>query len=69
MKKKANELKHLHFHLEGKMRISILIFIYVIHLTYLKVYTQFHNPKSGKCCENSDEKCPYVLYRSDRRKN
>ena len=54
---------------EGKMRISILIFIYTIHFAYLKVYTKFHNPKSSSCWENSDEKCPYVLYRSDRRKN
>ena len=29
---------------EGKMRISILIFIYTIHFAYLKVYTKFHNP-------------------------
>ena len=54
---------------EGKMRICILIFIYTIHFAYLKVYTKFHNPKSISCYENSDEKCPYVLYRSDRRKN
>ena len=33
---------------EGKMRISILIFIYTIHFTYLKMYT-FHNPKSSSC--------------------
>ena len=25
----------------GKIRINILIFIYTVHLTYLKVYTQF----------------------------
>ena len=51
------------------MRISTLIFIYTIHFSYLKVYTKFHNPKSSSCWENSDEKRPYVLYRSDRRKN
>ena len=28
---------------EGKMRISILIFIYTIHFAYLKVYTIFEN--------------------------
>ena len=28
---------------EGKMRISILIFIYTIHFAYLKVYTKFEN--------------------------
>ena len=54
---------------EGKMRISTLLFIYTIHFAYLKVYTKFHNPKSSCCRENSDKKRPYVLYRSDRRKN
>ena len=53
---------------EGKMRISTLIFIYTIHFAYLKVHTKFHNPKSSSCGENSDEKHPYMLYRSDRRK-
>ena len=33
----------------GKMRISILIFIYTIHFAYLKVYTKCHNPKSSSC--------------------
>ena len=28
---------------EGKMRISILIFIYTIHFAYLKVCTKFEN--------------------------
>ena len=51
------------------MRISTLIFIYTIHFAYLKVYTKFHNPKSSSCYENSDKKLPYVLYKSDRRKN
>ena len=54
---------------EGKMRISILIFIYTIHFAYLKVYTKFDNPNSSSCRENSDKKCTYVLYTSDRRKN
>ena len=54
---------------EGKMRISTLIFIYTIHFAYLKVHKKFHNPKSSSCRENSDEKRPYILYRSDRRKN
>ena len=47
---------------EGKMRIITFIFIYTIHFAYLEVYTIFHNPKSSSCY-------PYVLYRSDRRKN
>ena len=54
---------------EGKMRISTLISIYTIHFAYLKVYAKFHNPKSSSCRENCDKKRPYVLYRSDRRKN
>ena len=33
---------------EGKMRISILIFIYTIHFAYLKVYTKFENPGSNR---------------------
>ena len=37
---------------EGKIRISILNFIYTIHFVYLKVYTKFHNPKSSSCSEN-----------------
>ena len=53
---------------EVKMRVSTLIFIHTMHFAYLKVYTKFHNPKSNSCWENSDEKRPYVLYRSDKRK-
>ena len=52
---------------EVKMSISTLIFIYTIHFAYLKVYTKFHIPKSNSCWENSDEKRPYVLKRSDRK--
>ena len=54
---------------EGKIRISTLIFSYTVHFAYLKVNTKFHNPISSSCWENSDKKRPYVLYRSDRRKN
>ena len=54
---------------DGKMWISTLIFIYTILFVYLKVYTKFHSPKSSSCSENSDEKCPYVLSRSDSKKN
>ena len=35
--------------IESKMRISILIFIDKIHFAYMKVYTEFHNPKSSGC--------------------
>ena len=34
---------------EGKMRISTLVFIYIIHFSYLKVHKKFHNPKSSSC--------------------
>ena len=34
---------------EGKMRISILIFIYTMHFAYPKVNTKFHNPKLNSC--------------------
>ena len=33
---------------KGKMRISILIFIYTIHSAYLKVYTKFENIGSNR---------------------
>ena len=35
--------------IEGKTRVSTLIFIYTIHFAYLKGYTKFHNPKSSSC--------------------
>ena len=54
---------------KGKMRISISIFIYTIHFAFLKMYTKFHNPKASSCWENFDEKWPYALYLSDRRKH
>ena len=33
---------------EGKMKISILIFIYTVHFAYLKVYTKFENTGSDR---------------------
>ena len=33
---------------EGKMRISILIFIYTIYFAYLKVYTKFENTGTNR---------------------
>ena len=106
---------------EGKMRISLLIFIYIIHFPYMKGYKKFENTgsnRSREICEkfslerkkneqikvlisnmwlffvtqyNSSlssfvpnfriltqvfaekslterKKCPYVLYKSDRKK-
>ena len=41
---------------EGKMRMSILIFIYTIHFDYLKVYTKFENTgsnRSRKICDRN----------------
>ena len=34
---------------EGKMSMSILIFIFTLHFAYMKAYTKFHNPKSSSC--------------------
>ena len=39
---------------EGKMSFSIFIFIYTIHLAYLKVYTKFENTGSNKSREICD---------------
>ena len=41
---------------EGKMSFSISIFIYTIHLAYLKVYTKFENTgsnRSGEICDRN----------------
>ena len=40
---------------EGKIRISILIFIYTIYFAYLKNYTKFHTSNSSSHLENSDK--------------
>ena len=55
-KRRQNEDKHLHFHLHNTLCLP-------------KGVHEFHTPKSSSCLENSDEKCPSVLYRSDTRKN
>ena len=39
---------------EGKIKFSIFIFIYRIHLTYLKVYTKFENTGSNRSWEMCD---------------
>ena len=39
---------------EGKMSLSIFIYIYTIHLAYLKVYTKFENTGSNRNRENCD---------------
>ena len=41
----VTEGKIENFNKEGKMRTSILIFIYTILFAYLKVYIKFHTPK------------------------
>ena len=43
---------------EGKIRISILIFIYTIHFAYLKVYTKFENIDSNRSWEICDRNVP-----------
>ena len=40
---------------EGKMRISILIFIHTIHLAYLKMYTTFENTGSNRSWESATQ--------------
>ena len=39
---------------EGKMSFGIFIFIYTIHLAYLKVYTKFENTGSNRSREICD---------------
>ena len=39
---------------EGKMSFSIFIFIYTIHLAYLKMYTKFENTGSNRSREICD---------------
>ena len=39
---------------EGKMRVSILLFLYTIHFAYLKVYTKFENTGSNRSREICD---------------
>ena len=39
---------------KGKMRISILIFIYTVYFAYLKVYTKFENTGSNRSWEICD---------------
>ena len=41
--------------IEAKMSLSIFIFIYTIHLAYLKVYTKFENAGSNRSREISTE--------------
>ena len=40
---------------EGKMSFSVIIFIYTIHLAYLKVYTKFENTGSNRSQETVNE--------------
>ena len=39
---------------EGQMSFSIFIFIYTVHLAYLKVYTKFENTGSNRSQEICD---------------
>ena len=40
---------------ESKMSFNIFIFIYTIHLAYLKVYTKFENTGSNRNRESATE--------------
>ena len=40
---------------EAKMSFSMFIFIYAIHLAYLKVYTKFENTGSNRSQEICDK--------------
>ena len=40
---------------EGKMSFSIFIFVYTIHLAYLKVYTKFENTGSNSVERSATE--------------
>ena len=42
---------------EGKMSFSIFIFIYTIHLAYLKVYSKFENTGSNRSREICERNC------------
>ena len=48
--------------IEGKTRVSTLIFIYTIHFAYLKGYTKFHNPKSSTLAEKNLTKNVHTCY-------
>ena len=45
---------------EGKMSFSIFIFIYTIHLAYLKVYTKFKNTGSNRNREICDRNFHWI---------
>ena len=50
---------------EGTMSFSIFIFIYTIHLAYLKVYTKFENTGSNR----SREICERNVHWRERKMN
>ena len=50
----VTEEKNENLKKEGKMRMSILIFIYSIHFDYLKMYTKFENTGSNRSHEIRD---------------
>ena len=45
---RATEEKNEKLRKEGKIRISIFIFIYTIHFAYLKVHTKFETTGSNR---------------------
>ena len=51
---RVKEGKNENLKKEGKMRISILISIYTVHIAFLKVYTKFENNGSNRSLEICD---------------
>ena len=49
---KSDRRKNEKLKKEGKMRMSILMFIYTIHFAYLKVHTKFENTGSNRSMRN-----------------
>ena len=64
---RVKEGKNENLKKEGKMRISILISIYTVHFSFLKVYTKFENNGSNRSWEISiGEKEKWTNKRTDK---
>ena len=54
---------------KGTDKQYVAVFCSTIQLITIKLCTKFQNPNSSSCLEIFDrKKCPYVLYKSERRK-
>ena len=73
---RSREKSDRHFHWREKKWTNkgtdaqyVAVFCSIIQLITIKLCIKFQNPKSSTCWEIFDrKKCPYVFYRSDRRK-